>query len=599
MPKHDSQPYSASKDDVQSPGRKSEADGLPSPRRSLFRAFMLLLAAVAVAIGTQWAVPDFDQQNANLIGMGAIALAVLYLLFVVYRIDFRAGNQKRIPLFLASILVISVVLFRFEGFSGTMFPLFSWRFADGNQYELESLVDSEIAPSANGENESISPAFDSPQFLGPARNGVYPRRVFDIPSDPKDVKISWSHGIGQGWSAFAVEGEYAVTLEQRGDKECLSCYDLGDGKLIWIVEHEGYHHNTLGGTGPRSTPTIVDGKVYATTATGWLCCVGLADGSIDWSTDLFELAGWTQVEFEAAAPWGYAPSPLVVGNLCIVPLGGPVVNGSFSNDQGASLVAFNRVDGEMLWKAGSDQLSYASPMLMTFDGLEQVVSVNEKTVTGHDVETGRQLWEFDWPGSTNTGATCAAAVYVADDQVLVGKGYSGGSALVKIEREGDGWTTEDQWRSSRVLKTKFNHTCVDGIIGYGISNGSLQAVSLEEPDVYWTQPRRNRSGEGHAVLVDDVLVVQDEEGDLVFVSAAVNDYVELLRLEALSSKTWNIPCVSGRYILVRNDRQVICYEMPAIDFIPADEIEAALETGMREDQAETKQDETTAVQPST
>ena len=37
---------------------------------------------------------------------------------------------------------------------------------------------------------------------------------------------------------------------------------------------------------------------------------------------------------------------------------------------------------------------------------------------------------------------------------------------------------------------------------------------------------------------------------------------ELGTIEALDSKTWNNATLAGRYLLVRNDREAVCYELP-------------------------------------
>ena len=44
----------------------------------------------------------------------------------------------------------------------------------------------------------------------------------------------------------------------------------------------------------------------------------------------------------------------------------------------------------MRWTAGEDQISYASPGLMTLAGQRQIVSVNEKTISGHQVDDGKR-----------------------------------------------------------------------------------------------------------------------------------------------------------------------------------------------------------------
>ncbi|QEF98053.1 Outer membrane protein assembly factor BamB [Stieleria maiorica] len=554
----------------QAPSGKTHPPG--EPPRLIGAAIALALAILITAIA-QYFAPSFDHQNANLIGLGALSIATLYVLFCLHRLMRWSGHPWGVP---AAMLVAAVsfgAAFQFDGFSGEMLPQFRWRFASETVHELKSVTPQTVettedsataettAPDATGTDESTDAAdslVSSPQFLGPNRNGVYPQRSFAKPTSADQVHVVWDHGIGDGWSSFAVAGDHAITLEQRDDQECLTCYRLSDGELIWMQQHQGLHQNPLGGVGPRSTPTIDGDRVYATTATGFLWCVDQATGAVHWSRDLLELAGWDQVAFEVAAPWGYACSPLLVDGLCVLPLGGPV-----GEKPVRSLVALDAQSGDLVWTAGDDQLSYASPVLVTLDGQRQIVSVNEKTASGHRIEDGVVLWTFQWPGSTNTGATCSSAVPVGADRLLVGKGYGGGSALVRVAKQGDNWAATDVWRSNRVLKTKFNHTCVDGDVGYGISNGSLQAVNLNDATSYWTQPRRWRAGQGQVVLVEDVLVVQDEAGEVVFVDASIEDYHELLRIPALDSKTWNIPTVAGRYVLVRNDRQAICFQLTA------------------------------------
>ena len=129
--------------------------------------------------------------------------------------------------------------------------------------------------------------------------------------------------------------------------------------------------------------------------------------------------------------------------------------------------------------------------------------------------------------------------------------------------ESDSWIAEAVWTSSRVLKTKFTHACVDGSIAYAINNGHLEAVNIPEGLSNWKQSRRDRLGQGQLLLVDDVLIGQAESGEIVLVEADPNEYRELIRLPALTAKTWNIPSIAGRHLLVRNDREAYCFLLPA------------------------------------
>ena len=226
------------------------------------------------------------------------------------------------------------------------------------------------------------------------------------------------------------------------------------------------------------------------------------------------------------------------------------------------MIALDAATGKTLWSAGEDQVSYASPALLTLGGIRQIVSVNEKTISGHQIGNGDVLWQVDWPGQSNGGANCAMVMPAGKNRFLVGKGYGGGSALYEVTQSEGDWNAEDLWKSHRVLKTKFTHAAVKGDIAFAISNGSLEAVNVSEGERLWQQGRRSRLGQGQILLVDDLIVGQAESGDVVLVAADPTEYRELLRVPALTSKTWNVPTVAGRHLLVRNDREVICFLLP-------------------------------------
>ena len=517
-------------------------------------------------------------------------LFVFFVLLVLNRYANKLGRRLLVPALTILTLGISVLLFRFDGFNGEMLPQVKWRFGSQQQGQWQATP---VATPATSEDVQQTPASfalaNSTQFLGSNRNGLVNERLFEVPSSDSEVDVLWDIPVGEGWSSFSVVRDRAVTLEQRDEMECVTCYRLGDGQLMWIDEHKARHQNPLGGIGPRSTATIVDGRIYAMGAMGFLRVMDLQTGDRIWTGDLLAEAGWTALQFSSAAPWGQSQSPLVIESLglVVVGFGGPVdpsqVDDEGMTDTSKSLIAFDWKTGDVKWKTGRDQFSYASPMLLTLDGKQQIVSVNEKTISGHEPASGEVLWTFAWPGQTNGGANCASAIAVDASRFLVGKGYGGGSALVQVTQTTSDsgrqnavdqatvdsasvdwrWSASDTWTSSRVLKTKFNHTCVDGDVGFAISNGTLQAADLKQADVLWNQSRRDRFGQGQLMLVDDVLVAQSEPGDVVFVAADPSGYKELGRLDALDSKTWNIPTIAGRHLIVRNDRQAICYLLPA------------------------------------
>ena len=538
------------------------------PRNRVRRAVIAMGFGVVGVGYLQSTAVATDHQIAN---MGTVLLCLVlggYILFQLHCLARTRWNGLVVPL--GTLLAIAgfAGLCKFEGFSGEMRPQFSFRF--GSARPAMRTVDAAARESTGVDSAEGSGVMDSDAataitpshgFLGNDRTAVIPNRQFSVPQSADEVKMLWRQGLGAGWSAFAVAGNRAVTLEQRGDQEWLTCYRLGDGELMWGVKHDSLHQNLLGGVGPRSTPTIVGDRVFAQGATGMVWCVELSSGEIVWRVDLLALAGWGQLESEEMITWGRAASPLVIDEtICVLPFGGPAANA----ETGRSLIALDAKSGEILWAAGKGQISYASPSLLTLGDKRQIVSVNESTITGHAIDDGNVLWEVAWPGQSNGGANCAMAMPAGKNRFLIGKGYGGGSGLYEVTCPNGRWDAIANWKSNRVLKTKFTHAAVVGEVAFAISNGSLEAVRVEDGERQWIQGRRTRLGQGQIMIVDDVIVGQSEAGEVVFAAADASEYRELLRIPALDGKTWNIPTVAGRHLLVRNDREVICFLLPEL-----------------------------------
>lgn len=511
-----------------------------------------------MAIAAQYRDLLNDRSVSNLATFFCGAIAFLVLCSIILRAVARRTSPLVAAIAAILMAVVPATLIRVRGFNGEMIPALEFRFRS-----KALLQESALDPAPQSASE-ITATVPFPQFLGPDRSAVIASREFAVPA-PGAAEELWRIAIGEGWGGFAVRDQYCVTLEQRNQEECVTAYRLSDGKLIWIHQDNARHSNALGGVGPRSTPTIRGDFVYTQGATGIVLCLNLATGELVWKQELLKLAGWDQAASESAISWGRAASPLLVEDLCIVPFGRPVgAEPTAANLAGRSLIALDAATGEVRWCQGEGQISYASPVLMTFAGSQQVVSVNEVTVSGHSIADGTPLWSLDWYGQSNGSANCSSVLPARDDAFLVAKGYGIGSGLFGVRKASeDEWSVEEKWSSHRVLKTKFTHACIDGDVAYGLSDGTLECVDLIDGRRLWLQGRSSRYGHGQVIRVDDCLVIQAEAGQVAFVAASPNEFRVLGTLDALSSKTWNIPAVAGRYLAVRNDLEAAMYRLPA------------------------------------
>jgi outer membrane protein assembly factor BamB len=385
---------------------------------------------------------------------------------------------------------------------------------------------------------------DMPRFLGVKGDGVLPEPDWQTGWKAHPPREVWRIPVGEGWSGFAVAGSRAITQEQRGTEECVTCYDIATGKLVWSHVDAARFDEAMGGIGPRATPTVdaPKGAVFTIGALGLLNCLDLETGAVRWSRRVFEDAKGSKNQ-----QWGKSSSPLLTGEL-VVCSGG---------DGGPSLIAYRQDSGKVAWKGGTDGGSYSSPVLLTLAGREQIVTVNNGSVTGHDPATGAVLWRFDWPGPF---PKVGQPVQVAPGQILITSSYGVKCHLLEIKDDRGQLTATSLWKSS-APRTKFSSASVFGSHAYASDEGTMCCVDLASGERVW---REGRYGFSQQIrLGEHWLLVQAEKGFVALVKANPDRLEEVSRLEALTSKTWNPPTVAGRWLLVRNDQEAVCYELLA------------------------------------
>ncbi|MBU6399242.1 MAG: PQQ-binding-like beta-propeller repeat protein [Verrucomicrobia bacterium] len=513
---------------------------LPLHRRLRWWLPVILAAAAAGNVYRLRAAADLDTMTRNfrimLTLVGAAGLLLVWWLFLT-RLRWRARLAG-----LGLVIVCGVGakgLVRIDGSAdGGGRPRMVWRWTPRRSGEVGRLTQT----AAANPRAAIVAASDYPGYLGRDRSGVV--TGVDLEPDwrahpPREL---WRHPIGLGWSGFAVAGSRAITQEQRGGDELVVCYDLASGRQVWAHAHPVRFSEPMGGDGPRATPTIDQGRVYAVGATGILDVMEAATGRLLWTRDVLKEAGLPNTYF------GKSSSPLVVDDLV-------VVTGGMAKR--STLLAFHAADGAPAWRAGHDEASFTSPMLVTLAGRRQILTVNAATVTGQDPRDGRLLWEYDW--GNNQWPKCAQPVLLAGDRLLLSASFNAGCVLLQVKRDADGrFTVAERWKN-RHLKSEFSNLVADGGYVYGLDDGILACVDLATGQRKW---KDGRYGHGQVLRVEDFLLVQAEPGTVALVTATPAGYHEVARLNALSTKTWNTPALAGNLLLVRNDQEAVCYRLP-------------------------------------
>lgn len=502
------------------------------PRGARWWPAIVIVLLVVAALAWIWGFgPDVHRQAR--VQNTVIALGLGFLLLVAWWSFFsRVAWRRRVAVvgILILVAVLGAVTLRFRGVSGDLVPQLEWRWSGSR------VLEGSPVPEA-----SIPAGFDYPQFLGPHRDGVIRgiRLARDWEADPP--RLLWRQPVGTGWSGFAVAASRAVTQDQDGGRERVQARDLLTGRLLWSHEDLARFEEPISGAGPRATPAIAGGRVFTLGATGRLNALDLDSGELLWSRDL-------TVDLGARIPdYGFSGSPLVVGNRVIVVAGGP---------GGGSLAAYDTAGGEPVWSGGDDPAGYSSPALHRLNGRDQIVFLGGAHLVSHDPEDGRLLWSAEWPGQTQK---VSQPVVLSGDRVFASSGYGTGGKLFRIEESADGGLKAEIVWASRALKAKLSNVVHrDGFL-YGLDDGILVCVDLEDGRRRW---KGGRYGHGQLILVDDLLLIQTERGGIALVEARPDAHRELGRLPVLDGKSWNHPALAGPYLVMRNDREAACLELP-------------------------------------
>jgi outer membrane protein assembly factor BamB len=381
-----------------------------------------------------------------------------------------------------------------------------------------------------------------PAFRGPNSDGTQRGLAFNDDWKANPPKELWRTAIGPAWSSFAVAGNYLVTQEQRGEQESVVCYDGRSGQQVWEQSVQSRFFEGLGGLGPRATPTIADGAIFALGAEGWLMKLQASNGDLLWKVDL-------RKEADREPPmWGFSASPFVHNGLVIVHAGG-------KGDKG--VLAFRVTDGSLAWSVPAGEMSYGSVQKVSLLGKQWLALLSDTGAHFWDPDTGESALEYTWP---HQGYRALQPRIVDGDKVLIPTGLGSGTRLVQIKQVEGSLEGEELW-TSKDMKPDYNDILLHNGYIYGFDNAIFACIDLKDGKRKW---KGGRYEKGQALLLADsgLIVVVSEKGELVLLRANPEKHEELAKIPAMDGKTWNHPVVVGDKLYLRNAEEAVCYQLP-------------------------------------
>jgi outer membrane protein assembly factor BamB len=376
-------------------------------------------------------------------------------------------------------------------------------------------------------------AQDWPQWRGPNRDSKV--TGFTAPKAwPKALTQKWTVTVGDGDSSPVLVGNKVYVFSRQGGDEVISCLDAASGKILWqdkyaavAVTGAAAGFGKVKHTGPRSTPAVAEGKICTLGVGGVVSCVDANTGKVVW-----------RKETGSKPQFFTSSSPLIADGLCVVYLG--------------ALTAYDLATGTEKWKWGGGETPYGSPVLMTADGVKQVVTPTPSSVAGVGLADGKLLWQFKFKPSRYFGSYSTPII---DGQTVIyiatgNKGSSGSTMAYKVAKKGDAFAVTEVWKTQQLAYQYNTPVLKDGLL-FGLSSGKkFFCADARTGKVLWTD--KTTRGEAGGVLdAGPVILALTGDSHLVAFQPSDKGYMEVANYEVSATTGLPYPVVAGNRVFVK------------------------------------------------
>ncbi|HTG45747.1 MAG TPA: PQQ-binding-like beta-propeller repeat protein [Verrucomicrobiae bacterium] len=390
-------------------------------------------------------------------------------------------------------------------------------------------------------------AADWPQWRGPSRDGWAGRDEKLAAEAVREPKRLWKLPIGGGFSSPIIFGDSVIYLDENEGKEVAHCVELISGKERWRLPYADVFQDEWG-AGPRSTPFTDGEKVFFHSCNGEFRCVDFKSGKVIWGFSFgaygVEFLG-SKAQEGTATRRGNNGSGILDGDSVIVPVG---------SKDGATLVCLKKEDGVLRWKSGNDEAAYSSPVVANIAGARQVVALTADYLAGYDRISGRQLWAV----RLVTNAKRHAMTPIIEGNRIYVNSHTFGLICYEIVNEGGSFKAMQKWKNAEAKINVATPVLIDGFLYSHGANKNFICVDAKTGAQRWSQAGFGQQYSSTLAVGNSLLVISDF-GEAVLLRPSPEKYDEIARGQ-LAAKNWNHPALGRGKLVVRDQRELNCYE---------------------------------------
>jgi outer membrane protein assembly factor BamB len=402
-------------------------------------------------------------------------------------------------------------------------------------------------------------AEDWPQWRGPNRNGEWSESGIFETFPPNGLKMSWRAPVGIGFSSPVVaDGRVFVTdseLAKPKASERVHAFEAVTGQKLWSHSYDvnypdgAFDERSL--RGPIATPVVNDGRIYTLGASGKVFSLEAVKGDVLWQKDLKQ-------EYPESDLYP-SPSPLIEGDLLILLVGAK---------PGASVVAFNKNTGELVWKALDEEASASSPIVVSAAGKRQLIVWTPQSVTSLNPATGTTYWRQRL--NTTQDATVSTPVCYNGNLLI-------GGLMLKLDSEKPGATVlwpKSRATARRILSDTSTAMFRDAYIYSARSSGEFVCLEASTGNQLWETDKVTdlKSGASiHVTANGDSALLYSDQGDLIRTQLTAQGYHEISRARVLEpavtfsgrKTAWAAPAFANQCIYARTNKELVCVSLAA------------------------------------
>jgi outer membrane protein assembly factor BamB len=177
-----------------------------------------------------------------------------------------------------------------------------------------------------------------------------------------------------------------------------------------------------------------------------------------------------------------------------------------------------------------------------------------KVIAGIDPNSGELLWSH--PHVTDWGLNISTPVWGNDNLLFLSSAYSGGSRVLKLNRNQGKTTATELWFNNRV---RVHHSTAIRIGDFVYASSGdfgpafFAGVNVKTGEVAFqdrTFPKTN------FIFADGKLIILDEDGNLALATVSPTGLKVISKVSLLKNLAWTVPTLAGTKLYLR-DRQTI------------------------------------------